>query len=98
MGVTTLRLKDEELNEVRDFAKKLDFDQSTLLKQALKKGLSEMRFDFAVENYSKHKVTLSQASRIAGVTLWEFLDGLKKRGLFLQTDEENLALGLKELQ
>ncbi|MDO8634582.1 MAG: UPF0175 family protein [archaeon] len=98
MGVTTVRLKDEEIKELKDFSKKLGSDQSTVLKQALKKGLKEMRFDFALENYSEHRISLSVAARLAGQSVWEFLDSLKKKGLFLQTDEENLEKTLKEFQ
>lgn len=59
-------------------------DQSTILRRVVDRGLSEARLDIAVDRYVKEKVSLEQASRIAGVSLWRFLDELRSRNVALK--------------
>jgi len=59
-------------------------DQSTLLRMLLDKGIGETRMDIAVERYVKEKVSLEKASRMAGVSLWTFLDELRRRKVSLK--------------
>jgi len=48
------------------------------------KGLTEARIDIAVERYIKEAASLEQASSIAGVFLWRFLDELRRRNVALK--------------
>ena len=98
MGVTTVRFEDEEIDELKKLAKERGSDQSTLLKQALKKGMKEVRIELAFEKYRHHKITMSVAAGMAHLTLWEFMDELKKRNAFVETDEKNLEENLKEFE
>ena len=59
-------------------------DQSTLLRILVDKGLTEARVDVAVERYIKETASLEQASSIAGVSLWRFLDELSRRNVALK--------------
>lgn len=54
--------------------------------------------EFAMRQYVCHKLSLSRAASISHVSIFEFLDELKKRNLFVQTDEENLEKNLRELR
>ena len=40
--------------------------------------------DIAVEQYVKERASLEQSSAIAGVSLWKFLDGLRRRNVSLK--------------
>ena len=67
-------------------------DQSTLLRRLLDKGLAEVKLDIAVDSYVKGKTSLEKSSEIAGVSLWSFLDELRKRNVSLKysiADAEN---------
>lgn len=59
-------------------------DQSSLLRKLVDKGLAEAKMDIAVERYVKEKASLEQGSTIAGVSLWRFLDELRKRNVQLK--------------
>lgn len=59
-------------------------DQSTLLRRAVDKGLSEARMDIAVERYMKERASLGQAASIAGVSLWELLEEFRRRHVALK--------------
>lgn len=59
-------------------------DQSTLLRKLVDKGLAEAKMDIAVDRYIKEKTSLEQSSTIAGVSLWKFLDELRRRNVALK--------------
>ena len=59
-------------------------DQSSLLRKLVQKGLTEARIDIAVERYIKETASLEQASSMAGVSLWRFLDELRRRNVALK--------------
>jgi len=59
-------------------------DQSTLLRKLVDKGLTEAKMDIAVDRYVKEKASLEQASVVAGVSLWRFLDELRQRNVALK--------------
>ena len=59
-------------------------DQSTLLRKLVDKGLTDARLDIAVDKYVKEKTSLEQSSKIAGVSLWKFLDELRGRNVSLK--------------
>src|SRR5208283_91325 len=59
-------------------------DQSTLLRRLLDKGLAEVKMEIAVDNYVRGKTSLEKSSEIAGVSLWSFLDELRKRNVALK--------------
>ena len=54
-------------------------DQSTILRRLLDKGLAETKIEIAVDSYVKGKSSLDKSAEIAGVSLWSFLDELRKR-------------------
>lgn len=59
-------------------------DQSTLLRKLVDKGLTDTKMDIAVDQYVKEKTSLEQSSNIAGVSLWKFLDELRRRNVALK--------------
>ena len=64
-------------------------DQSTLLRKLVNRGLGEARMDIAVERYVKGEVSVEDASVIAGVSLWKFLDELRNRNVMLKYSAED---------
>ncbi len=71
----------ESLRELQELTGE---DQSTLLRQLLDRGLAETRMEIAVENYVKGKKSLEKSAEMAGVSLWNFLDELRKRNISLK--------------
>lgn len=59
-------------------------DQSTLLGKLVDKGLNETKMDIAIDQYVKEKTSLERSSNIAGVSLWSFLDELRRRNVALK--------------
>lgn len=79
-------------DSLRELQNLLGEDQSSLLRRLVDKGLTEVKIDIATDNYVKGKTSLEQSSKIAGVSLWRFLDELRKRNIALKysiADAEN---------
>ncbi len=74
------RLK-ESLEELQELTGE---DQSSLLRKLVGRGLVEAKMDIAVDRYVKEKASLEQSSNIAGVSLWKFLDELRRRNVQLK--------------
>ncbi len=56
------------------------------------RGHAEVKLEFAVNSYVKGKTSLEKSSEVAGVSLWVFLDELRKRNVSLKysvADAEN---------
>jgi len=97
MGVTTVRLDDSLMDELNSFAKKEHVDRSTVLKRALEMGLKEIKLEDALKAYQKGKISAWKTAELAGISLWEFLDILKRRDIGFRTAEPELEEMLGEI-
>lgn len=74
------RLRDE----IESLAAAAGEDKSTLMRKLMLKGLEELKLDMAIESYAKGKTSLERSSKIAGVSIWRFLDELSDRKIGLR--------------
>ena len=72
-------------------------NQSTILRKVVDRGLSEARLDIAVDRYVREKVSLEQASVVAGVSLWKFLDELRTRNVALKYSQADAEAELNRI-
>lgn len=54
-----------------------------------------MKLEFALKEYLNDKVSLGKAADIAGISIWEMLDELKKRNITLNYKISEAELELK---
>ncbi len=54
-------------------------DKSSLMRKLMLKGLEELKLDIGIDSYVRGKTSLEKSSRIAGVSIWRFLDELTNR-------------------
>lgn len=69
---------------IRELQELTGEDQSTLLRRLLHKGLAEVKMEIAVDAYIKGKTSLEKSSEMSGVSLWSFLDELRRRNVSLK--------------
>lgn len=74
------RLRDE----IQSLASITGEDKSTLMRKLMLKGLEEVKLDMGIDSYLKGKTSLERSSRIAGVSVWRFLDELTNRKIGLR--------------
>lgn len=58
----------------------------------------ELRLNFAIYLFSAEKITIGQASRIAGIHQMEFQKELAKRKIAIHYDETDLERDLKTIE
>ncbi|MDH5811855.1 MAG: UPF0175 family protein [Candidatus Methanomethylicaceae archaeon] len=96
--VISARLPKERVRLVEEIAKEEKVDKSTILERALDHYTREWKLMKAVELYRDGRVTLSRASEIAGVSVWEMIDVLAQKKVTLQYSVEDLKEDLKALE
>ncbi|MBI3116346.1 MAG: UPF0175 family protein [Thaumarchaeota archaeon] len=69
---------------IRELQELTGEDQSTLVRRLLDKGLAEVKMEIAVDAYIKGKTSLEKSSEMSGVSLWSFLDELRRRNVSLK--------------
>jgi len=72
-------------------------DQSTILRRLLDKGLAEVKMDIAIDNYIKGRTSLEKSMEISGVSLWGFLDDLRKRNVALKYSAADAESEIREI-
>lgn len=98
MAATSVRLPDDLIKSLDRMAERERTDRSTIIKKALEEGLKALAMDRALREYQGGRITAMRAAHEAGVTLWEFLDELKRRGLWFYTDEDLLREQIEALK
>lgn len=90
MPSISARLPDDEKETIEEVAALLEEDNSTTIRKALREGLRELRVRVAVERYQSGEASLSEAARIADVSLAEWLEIARERNLTSQLSPEDL--------
>ncbi len=70
---------DAELEKaVREVEKQEAVDKSTALRMLVTEGYKEWKLRRALQQLKEGKISIWQASKIAGITLWDFTAVVKK--------------------
>ena len=91
MPSISARIPDDDEEALEAVAELLDEDKSTVIRKALREGLSDLRVRVAVERYQSGEVSTNQAARIAGVSIAEWLEIARERNLTSQLSPDDLA-------
>ncbi len=80
MPVTiTTRVEEPLAKDIDEIAKKELTDRSTVIRRLLAKGTKEWQIEMAMRDYEDGKITLWQAAKRCGMSLWEMIEEVKKR-------------------
>ncbi|MBS7649447.1 UPF0175 family protein [Candidatus Bathyarchaeota archaeon] len=66
---------------IEEVVKEESVDKSTALRMLVHTGYREWRLKRALERLREGRVSLWKASEMAGMTLWDFIDLVKKEGI-----------------
>ena len=91
------RLDDQELALIKSLAELEGCDRATLIKSLLRKGIAHLRREHAIRAYRREEVTLSKATELAGLDLWDFLALMESEKLELHYDVEEFERDLSQL-
>ena len=88
------RLTEKEAAELDAFALGEGMERASFIKQLLRKGLNEFKFNRAVGLYRGHRISLSKAAEISNLTIQDFLLRFRDQALELNYDIEELERDL----
>jgi predicted HTH domain antitoxin len=91
MPTVSARLSEADNEELETVAELLESDKSTTIRKALREGLATMRERHAVERYQSGDASVTEAARLAGLSVGEWLEVAHEHGLTTQLDETDLS-------
>ena len=91
----SIRLKEGFMKDAEKLAKLEMVDKSAIIREALEKGLEEVKLETAFEMFARGKSSTSEAAEISGLSVGEFMDELVKRGIRPKLTEEDLKGSLE---
>ncbi len=86
---TTIRIPEDLLNEIDQFAKELKLDRSAYLREILRKGFSVDKQGRILMKYVRGELSQIEACHELKWSPWEFLAQLKARNLYLNASLED---------
>jgi predicted transcriptional regulator len=81
---TNVMLDKEVLQSIDEFAKTMEEDRSTAIRQLIKKAVSGEKIELAVKMFQEG-VPFRKAAEIAGLDYWDFQSELDKRGISISS-------------
>jgi len=91
-----IRLEESFLKAVDEMSVEESVDRSTMIRKMLRMGFSDYLKQKAKEKYLSGKITLSEAAKMAKITIWEMqkdlIDGGYKSSYSVKDLEEDLKL------
>lgn len=91
MPSISARIPDDDEAALEEVAELLGEDKSTVIRKALREGLSDLRIRVAIERYQSGEISSNQAARVAGVSVAEWLELAREHNLTIQLSPEDLA-------
>ena len=96
MPVTiTTRVNDSLVKLIDEIAQKEGMDRSTVLRRFLEHSAKEWLINKSLQEFQEGKLTLRQAAKISGLSLWEAIDEAKTRKTYFPYTIEDLRDDLK---
>ncbi|MBM3232498.1 UPF0175 family protein [Candidatus Pacearchaeota archaeon] len=96
--LTTIRLSINLDKELEKLAVLKDTDKSKLIRDLLILGIREKKIQEALILYSKGKISLGKAARVAGLSLWEMMEIVAERKIPMPYGIRELEEDLKGLK
>lgn len=91
----SVRIPSDLLEDLSRLTQTAHQSRSDLLREILQIGLGTKRLQLALEAYRQRRVSLGKAHELAGVPLSIFLDELKRAGILLHSDLDELKKDLE---
>lgn len=91
----SIRLNEDFIREAETLARLERVDKSTIIREALEKGLARVKLDIAIEMFGRGKVSTSEAADIADLSVGEMMEELVKRGIKPDITKEDLKGSLE---
>jgi metal-responsive CopG/Arc/MetJ family transcriptional regulator len=92
-----IRLDDDTLKKIEELSKEETIDRSTAIRKLVQLGYQNIMKQKAYEKYKRGEITMSQASRMAMLTIWEMEKFMVEQGFTSSYSVEDLENEMKTL-
>ena len=90
-------ISDDLKKEIDKLKKLFQEDQSSLIRRLLWKSIVQEKIEFAIKEYINDKISMGKAAELAGVSIWEMMDELKKRNIALKYKISEAQLEIEKI-
>ncbi len=97
MKKITIMMPDDLKKEIDNLKTLYNEEQSSLIRRLLKKSINGEKIEIAVKMYLDEKISLGKAAELAGISIWEMLDELKRRNIGLKYKISDAELEVEKL-
>jgi predicted HTH domain antitoxin len=98
--IISTRVPADMAKDIAKIEKEEKADRATVIRKLLAKAIAERKLEGALTLFSGGKVTLWKASKLAGLSLWEMMEIVRKNKIVFQYSFEDFRddfeLALKE--
>ncbi len=91
LKVQTLRLPEEDVKDLERLTDELKEDKASITRRALRIGIDELRLREAVEKYKRGTISFGALSEATGLGYRELHEELRRRGVLLRYQIEDLT-------
>ena len=99
MPVTvTTRVEEELIRVIDEIADAEGMDRSTVVRRFLSEAVKEWLIERSLREYEEGRITLWQAAKRCGVSLWEIIEEVRKREIHVPYTLEDLREDLKDFR
>lgn len=96
MKSVSIRLKEDFMKEAEKLAELEMVDKSIIIREALEKGMADVKLEIALDLFTKGKASTSEAAEIASLSVGEMMDEIVKRGLKPNITKEDIKGSLEK--
>jgi predicted HTH domain antitoxin len=89
-SVVTVRMDSRLIGEIDEIARRERSDRASVLRRLVSDGLDRYRLRMAADAYRDGKVTTERAAVMAGVSVHEMIEALRREGIPSQLGLEDL--------
>lgn len=94
----TTRVEDDLAKLIDEVSEEEGMDRSTVIRRFLMKAAKEWLIGKSLQEYQDGKLTLWQAARRCGLSVWEMMDEAKKREVHVPYTLAEFKADLKSLE
>jgi|SRR5208337_2748337 len=87
--IVSTRVPEDMAKDLEEIEKEEKADRATVVRKLLAKAIADWKLERALTLYSSEKVTLWKASKIAGLSLWEMTEIVRKSKVSFQYTYED---------
>jgi predicted HTH domain antitoxin len=91
----TTRVDDELARIIDSIGRREGLDRSTVIRRFLLKAVKDWLIEKSMDEYEEGKLTLWQAAKKCGLSLWEMINEVKKRSVHVPYTVDELKEDLK---